>query len=77
MSADGLDWPGLMAAGLRELGLKPWEFWALTPHELQVMLGRERSAMPVSFHDFDALLARFPDEQHPPDVADEGENEHG
>lgn len=26
----GLDWPGLMRAGLGRLGLTPKEFWALT-----------------------------------------------
>lgn len=35
------DWAGLMRAGLRELRLLPREFWALTPFELLVMLGRE------------------------------------
>jgi uncharacterized phage protein (TIGR02216 family) len=61
MSSPGLDWPGLMAAGLFGLKLKPADFWALTPWELQVMLGREKPASPMAFGDFDALLQRFPD----------------
>ena len=28
------DWPGLMRAGICGLGLRPAEFWALTPAEL-------------------------------------------
>lgn len=34
------DWPDLLRAGLFQLGLKPAEFWALTPIELSVMLGQ-------------------------------------
>jgi NlpC/P60 family putative phage cell wall peptidase/uncharacterized phage protein (TIGR02216 family) len=34
-----IDWPVLMRAGMRGLGLKPWEFWDLTPAELQILLG--------------------------------------
>ncbi|MFO8127672.1 phage tail assembly chaperone, partial [Yoonia sp.] len=34
-----MDWAGLMRAGLHQLRLPPREFWALTPAELQIMLG--------------------------------------
>ena len=34
-----INWPKLMAAGLRGLGLTPAAFWALTPAELMLMLG--------------------------------------
>jgi uncharacterized phage protein (TIGR02216 family) len=40
-SSGRIDWPGLMRAGLHGLGLRPVEFWALTPVELMLMLGRE------------------------------------
>ena len=30
------DWPGLMQAGLRGLGLTPDQFWRLTPLELRI-----------------------------------------
>ncbi|APX88378.1 hypothetical protein BV394_00390 [Brevirhabdus pacifica] len=33
------DWPELMRAGCRELGLRPWDFWRLTPAELTLLLG--------------------------------------
>ncbi len=56
-----LDWPGLLRAGLRELGLRPHEFWALTPAELQLMLGRDRGATPLARDRFDELLQAFPD----------------
>jgi len=42
--ARGLDWPGLMRAGLHGLRLTPAQFWALTPVELMIMLGRENTA---------------------------------
>lgn len=56
-----MDWPGLMRAGLRELRLKPAEFWALTPAELWLMLGAGSGAAPLARADLEALAARFPD----------------
>lgn len=57
-----MDWPGLMRAGLRGLGLKPAELWALTPIELMVMLGREGGASGALGRDgLEALLASYPD----------------
>jgi uncharacterized phage protein (TIGR02216 family) len=40
------DWAGLMRLGLRGLGLRPAEFWALTPAELLVLLGQDGGAAP-------------------------------
>ncbi|MCB1344725.1 MAG: phage tail assembly chaperone [Rhodobacter sp.] len=58
----GLDWTGLMRAGLHGLGLRPAEFWALTPAELMVMLGRDEAAAGgFTRARFDALMRRFPD----------------
>jgi len=57
----GLDWPGLMRAGMHGLGLRPQEFWALTPVELMVMLGRDGGPPGLTRDRFDALLASFPD----------------
>lgn len=56
-----LDWPGLMAAGLRELRLTPDDFWALTPAELALMLGHGAGPRPMDRAGFDALLQAFPD----------------
>lgn len=56
-----MDWHGLMAAGLHELRLKPCDFWALTPAELQIMLGVTHGAAPMARAQFDALLRDFPD----------------
>lgn len=63
MSGRGLDWPGLMRAGLHGLRLHPAEFWALTPAELALMLGVEPGARAaaMSRSGLDALMARFPD----------------
>ena len=40
-TAPGMDWAALLRAGLRGLSLTPDAFWALTPAELQLMLGSE------------------------------------
>ena len=55
------DWPGLMWAGLHGLGLTPAEFWALSPAELQVMLGQGDIARPMGRVRLDELLAAYPD----------------
>ena len=66
----GLDWPGLLRAGLHGLGLKPAEFWALTPVELMIMLGREAPAGGFTRARLDSLMARFPDRPAPQDRRD-------
>ena len=55
------DWGALMRLGLRGLGLRPAEFWALTPAELMVMAGAEASALPMGRGRLMELLAAFPD----------------
>lgn len=57
----GLDWPGLMRAGLRGLGLRPGEFWDLTPAELALMLGIDFGAAAMTRARLGDLMARFPD----------------
>lgn len=57
----GFDWPALMAAGMRGLGLSPQQFWRLTPAELAFLLGQEGGRAPMDRAGLDALLARFPD----------------
>lgn len=61
MSGGGLDWAGLMRAGLRGLGLRPHEFWALTPAELALMLGEGAARAPLTRAGLAALAARWPD----------------
>ncbi len=56
----GLHWPGLLRTGLQVLGLKPWEFWALTPAELRLMLG-ETGQAPMGRARLEELAAAFPD----------------
>jgi uncharacterized phage protein (TIGR02216 family) len=58
----GFDWPALMRAGMRGLGLKPADFWALTPAELQLLLGPEAAAAPLARARLDELLSAYPDE---------------
>ena len=56
-----MDWAGLMRAGLTGLRLHPRDFWALTPAELQLLLGADSAARPLLRTQLDDLLARFPD----------------
>lgn len=60
MSA-GLDWPGLMRAGMRGLGLRPEQFWALTPAELALMLGVEAGGARMTRDRLAELAGRYPD----------------
>ncbi|WP_342071276.1 rcc01693 family protein [Yoonia algicola] len=57
-----MDWPGLMRAGLHQLRLHPAQFWALTPAELQIMLGATGATAPMGRLQLDALLRDFPDD---------------
>jgi len=58
-----MDWRGLMQAGIGGLRLTPAAFWALTPVELQVMLGLTGSAAPLLRSGLDELLAAYPDDE--------------
>lgn len=67
MSGQGLDWPGLMKVGMGPvrqggLGLRPVEFWALTPAELALMLGIEAGARGMTRNRLAELAARYPDQ---------------
>lgn len=57
----GLDWPGLMRSGMRGLGLRPDQFWALTPAELALMLGIEAGPSAMTRGRLAELAARYPD----------------
>jgi uncharacterized phage protein (TIGR02216 family) len=61
----GLDWPGLLRAGLQTLRLKPDEFWRLTPVELKLMLGAEGKETGLTRARLDELTAAFPDRKGP------------
>ncbi len=57
----GIDWPGLMRAGMRGLGLSPEAFWRLTPLELKIKLGAEGTAPALTRARLEELAAAFPD----------------
>jgi len=59
----GFDWPALMRAGLHGLGLTPDVFWALTPAELELMLGRNTAEKPMLSDGLAALMAAYPDKK--------------
>lgn len=72
-SLDGFDWPALMRAGMTGLGLKPRDFWALTPAELLLMLGAGSGAPPLSRARLDELAQAYPDGgARPPDPTEKG-----
>lgn len=58
----GIDWRGLMQAGLHGLGLEPAVFWRLTPVELRIMLGRESGVPPLTRARLEELAAVFADQ---------------
>lgn len=60
-ASGGLDWPGLMRAGIRGLGLRPAEFWRLTPAELALMLGEAAASPPLTRARLEELAAKWPD----------------
>lgn len=55
------DWPALMRLGLNGLRLPPDRFWALTPAELMVMLGKDGTGAPLGRHRLEELARAFPD----------------
>jgi len=58
---NGFDWGSLMRAGIRGLGLRPDQFWALTPGELVLMLADAGSVVPLSRTRLDELVAAYQD----------------
>lgn len=56
-----IDWPGLMRAGISGYGLRPDEFWALTPAELHLILGDPISSAPLGRGGLESLMRAYPD----------------
>lgn len=54
-------WSELLHAGTCGLGLRPSEFWALTPAELALLLGRDAGDGPLNRDRLQALSRAFPD----------------
>ena len=62
----GLDFTGLLRAAISPpalggLGMTPQVFWALSPIELRLMLGREGGGALMSRARLDELTAAYPD----------------
>ena len=55
------DWPALLRAGFYGAGLRPDAFWALTPAELMLLLGRTGAAAPMGRAGLMALQDAYPD----------------
>lgn len=60
------DWPALMRLGLLGLRLTPDAFWALTPAELMVMLGKDGAGAPLGRRRLEELAQAFPDDRKGP-----------
>lgn len=58
---NAIDWPSLMRLGLTGLGLTPEAFWRLTPIELKIMLGADRTSPALTRARLDELATAFPD----------------
>ncbi len=56
-----IDWGFFMRLGLRELGLRPREFWDLTPGELMLMAGGDYGQGKMTRAGLEQLAAQFPD----------------
>ncbi len=55
------DWTGLMEAG-RGVGLRPVDFWRLTPAELAFLLGKSGHGAPLGRARLEELAQAFPDD---------------
>lgn len=56
------DWPALLRAA-RGLGLRPAEFWCLTPAEFGHLLGHGEGAPPLTRKRLEDLARAFPDKE--------------
>ncbi|WP_420863752.1 rcc01693 family protein [Algirhabdus cladophorae] len=61
--SDQVNWLIWMQVGMRQLNLRPDDFWALTPAELMFLLGQDGAQEPLGRDQLAALSARFPDEK--------------
>lgn len=61
MTTEGFDWPALMRIGMKGLGLKPHEFWALTPAEFLILTGVGSGSAPMGRARLDELSKAYPD----------------
>lgn len=57
----GFDWSAMTRVAIGDMGLKPNEFWALTPAEFLIMSGIGSGPQPMGRAGLMELLARFPD----------------
>lgn len=57
-----MDWSALRRIGLCQLGLRPADFWALTPIELLLMLGVDPAQSPMERSRLAELERLYPDQ---------------
>lgn len=62
MAERGFDWPGLFRMGVARIGLRPDDFWRLTPTEFATLAGLgDGGGRALGRDGFERLAARFPD----------------
>ena len=61
------DWPAVLRAGVRGLGLRPDQVWQLTPAEFRLMLGLDAGAGPMGRAALDTLARAYPDTERTPE----------
>jgi len=74
-----LDWAAMLRFAVRQRGMTPAAFWALTPAELMLMVGEGSGTRPLTRNRLMELQAAFPDRRpgdtaprHEKDNADDG-----
>lgn len=55
------DWPAILRVGMRETGLRPADFWELTPAEFWMVTGRGPAVSAMSRTRLNELMAAHPD----------------
>lgn len=61
----GFDWPGLLRLASHRVGLRPSEFWDLTPAEFVMLLGLDQGPQVLDRDRLEDLARAFPDEASP------------
>ena len=58
-------WAAMLRLAMRDLGLRPEDFWALTPVEFAIFAGIEAGSAPLTRSVLAALEAEYPDKGEP------------
>ncbi len=65
-SEGSFDWPALMRLGIKEMRLKPDDFWALSPAEFLLIMGINEASAPMARKRLIELATAYPDLKEAP-----------